>query len=181
MKKWIIPYTIAEQEFVDFNEYHLRRTPAGKKSVLRLRVMFVVAVAVFLPLVFIMDTHVSVKLVQVAGLAVIALIAWFLIIPYLLFTAKRTAKKKRKPDESLFSRSGQLIFDFEDRTITDIGEISELKIPFQNISVCYETEGMFYFYFRENGAVLLPFRLFSNASALAEFSELVHQSFHCER
>ncbi len=181
MKKWTIPYTIAEQEFVDFNEHHLRCTPTGKKIVLRLRVMFVVAVAALLPLVFIMDTHISVRLVQLAGLAVLVLIAWFITIPYLLFMAKRTAKKKRKPDESIFSRSGQLIFDFENRTITDIGEISEFKIPFQNISVCYETESMFYFYFRVDGAVLLPFRVFSNASSLAEFRELVHQSFNCER
>ncbi len=181
MKKWTIPYTIADQEFVDFNEYHIRHTPAGKKIVLRLRLVFVLAVAVVVPLVFIADTHISIKVIQLAGLAVLTLIVWFLTIPYLLFMAKRIAKRKRKPDESVFSRSGQLIFDFENRTITDIGEISELKIPFENITVCYETESMFYFYFRADGAVLLPFRSFSKSESLAEFQELVHQSFHCER
>lgn len=179
MQDWVFLYTITEQEYLDFNEHHLRKTPAGKKVVLKLRLMAAFIPILTLPLVFLLDTYAVVKVIQIAVIVAFSLIWYFTSIRRMLNATKR-ALKKQKPEDRLYSSQGQLVFDFENGIIIDTGEKAEVRVLFNNIIMCYETQYMFIFYFGTNRAIMLPYRLFNCAEDLYEFKSIIHSIFPCE-
>ncbi len=180
MNSFILPYTVTEQEYIEFNEHYIYKTPRGKKLLLKNRLMCVFAVLVVVPLVFIMDTEIIVKYIQLVGLFILALISWFLSAFILKNSTKRSVKKMRNPVDSLYSQKGQLVFDFENRIITDMGERAEVRVFFDNVTACYETLSAFYLYYSSTQAIIVPYRIFRSVEELNSFRLLVHSSFRCE-
>lgn len=181
MPVWTVPYTITDQEYIDFNEHYLRKTPNGKKILLKYRISIVIATILVIPLIFLMDTDMTVKFIQLAVLAVLPIIWISLSVRMLMRSTKKIMKKRSRNGDSHFSRYGQLIFDFENEIIIDSGERAEVRVLFQNVGLCYETESMFYFYFGANQAIILPYRLFNTAEDFYEFQGLVHGYFLFEK
>lgn len=179
MNIWTVPYTISEQDYLDFNEHFLRNTTAGKKSFRTYRLVGVIAVLTVLPLLFIIDSDLIVKSIQLVVLLLMALLWWFISPHIMLNSIKRKLRKAESLEKSLYSQHGQLVFDFENRLIVDTGERAEVRVLFDNVTVCYETVSAFYFYFNSSQAIIMPYRIFETAEDFYAFQNLVHYNFFC--
>lgn len=177
MTKFIIPYHITDEDYVAFNDHHLRHTPYGRKVVRNGRVALV-ALSVFI-LIFFWFQHqdLSILLWQAIGMGAVCLFSCFFFHRSMMRTIRRRVQKSHKTGKELFSPRGELTVDFENRTITDKGEKFHLEVPFSSVQEMYETDTAFYIYIHQQGGFIIPYHLFLRTDELAAFRKSAKAAF----
>lgn len=153
-------YDITEQEYMQFNEYHLLNSPSGKRTLLLTKCMGSIVSIVIIIAAGIIGNDKEQLITNIIFLAVFSII-WFA-------TGKRIAlknmnkqlKKLEKEDGKLYSNRGTIIFD-EDG-ITDISPDKELKTPYSTVTQICTGNGALYIYFSPIMAYIVPTRLLNN-------------------
>lgn len=180
MSTFTIPYTITDNDYLAFNNYHLRYTKTGRKALLSMRLIAPVLSLFALILFWIAECDLYFIIVELVAFIIFSIIWWLSARRFMLHSIKRRLKKAHDTDQLLFSPNGQLIFDFENRVIMDITDKAETKISFDKIKTYYETDTAYYFYFSSIQAILLPRHLFHSTEEFISFQNLVHSNFcHC--
>lgn len=177
MKVFNLPYRLGEEDYLKFNDHFLQYTPLGKKTLSTYRLILPIVAAIFYLFILYFSRDPIVLIAEAVVLSILSLI-WFLCArKILLKSIQKRVKRSKAGDPVLFSPAGEIVFDFENRSLTDIDEKTETKIRFESISVCYRTEDAFYFYFQPARAVILPYRCFSDRAEMDEFFHLVSTYF----
>lgn len=107
----------------------------------------------------------------------VACILWWVFARHIiLFSLKRKLKKPNSVEKSLFNKTGKLVFDFENRLITDESNKIDLKINFDKIIKYYETDTAFYFNFTH--AFMIPYHNFKSKEKFEKFRALSRKFFN---
>lgn len=153
-------YDITEQEYMQFNEYHLLNSPSGKRTLLLTKCMgFIVSIAIIIAAGIIGDDK-GQLLMNAVFLAVFSII-WFARGKHIaLKNMNKQLKKLKKEDGKLYSNKGTIIFD--DKLITDMSEDKELKTPYSTVTKLCTGNGALYIYISPIMAFIVPTRLLNN-------------------
>ena len=181
MPVWSFPYTLSTDDYLAFNEHYLRYRPSGKKAMRNCRLIFPAVLLPITLLTFLYQKDFTLLIIQLILSSVFCVLWFFFCDRFIVFTMKRRLKKKDSVENTLYSKEGLLVFDFEKRFIKDFGDKTEEKLSFDSVMVCYETNTAFYFYFSEARAVILPYVNIRTQADFLDFRNLVCQTFPVEK
>ena len=162
-------YDITEQEYLQFNEYHLLNSAAGKRGLILTKCMGLIFSIVLVAAFIIAGAESGLIITETIFLAVFSII-WFV-------RGKKTAiknmrkqmKKLKKENGKLYSNKGTLILD--ECGITDISEDKELKTPYSSITQLCVGNNALYIYFSPMMAYIIPIKLLDNIHEFQLFIE----------
>lgn len=162
-------YYITEQEYLQFNEYHLLNSAAGKRGLILTKCMGLIFSIVLVVAFIIAGAESGLIITETIFLAVFSII-WFA-------RGKKTAiknmrkqmEKLKKENGKLYSDKGTLIFD--EYGITDISEDKELKTPYSTVTQLCIGNNALYIYFSPMMAYIVPNRLINDINEFKAFLE----------
>lgn len=162
-------YDITEQEYLQFNEYHLLNSAAGKRGLILTKCMGLIFSIVLVVAFIIAGAESGLIITETIFLAVFSII-WFA-------RGKKTAiknmrkqmEKLKKENGKLYSDKGTLIFD--EYGITDISEDKELKTPYSTVTQLCIGNNALYIYFSPMMAYIVPNRLINDINEFKAFLE----------
>ncbi len=170
-------YHITVQDILDFNEFYLLNTNAGKKSLRSHRIIVPVTLIIIFAVMFINDISI-VSLVVYPVAAVVFCIVWQKTCHKPILSAYKSRLKKQSAAESgLYSPDGEIIFDFDNRMIIDIGAREETRVKFSDITACFDGKSGFYLYYSSSKAIILPYSSFFSPEECFSFQAVLHSTF----
>ena len=165
-------YTVSEQDYIEFNRYHMQKSPAGKRS--RSVVLLMMLAAFLIVLVVNLSSdgfEGSIPVLIIFGLA--GLFMLLQMGPMMRWNAKMSIKFMKK--------SGRLPYDNQVNLRVENDFIIE-KTPMTEIKTMYPkleriAVGPFgvYLYTSAISAILIPNTVFSNAAQKYDFLQLINQ------
>ncbi len=175
--KFLISYHITDEDYIAFNDHHLRYTPFGRKVVRYCHIALILFSLLLLGLFWLWHHDGFVLACQAVAVAVVCGLWLIFFRRSMLENLRRRVRKAHKAGKELFSPHGELTVDFERGTVTDKMEKMTLEVPFSSIEHYYETPTAFYLYNQPRGGFILPFRAFADANEVAAFREMARAVF----
>lgn len=159
-------FELTEEDYINYNLDHSKKSPSMKKSILIQRIMGPV-IFVIAPFVIIQFSEIPLWYwLMIFGLSSIA---WFVYYPkYTMWEIKRRVKKMLEEgnNENLFNQRKLLLTD---EGITETSSIGASNISWDKIESLEETEDYLYIYISSVSAHIVPKRIFENLDEQEEF------------
>lgn len=175
--KFVIPYHITDEDYIAFNDHHLRYTPFGRKVVRNSRIALAVFALVLIGLCWLWGSD-AVTLVSVT-VAVTAVGGSFTIFfrRSMLKSLRKNVQRARKTGRELFSPHGELTVDFEAGVLVDKTDKMTLEFPFSSVQQYYETDIACYIYVQPQGGIIVPRHIFLKNDEWFTFRECARSAF----
>ncbi len=169
----VFSYQIAlnEQDMLALNKHHMRYASEGKKTILTIRLLYLLIVFVMCVLYFTLESDRIARLIVTIAMLILAVVFWFTVPKTLLKSTLRRYRKQPKPSAS------QITIDFDNQIIHGTEENAETTLAFAGILNFYEGEEAYYFYIEPSRAIILPFRAFHSTEEFVQFKKLAHDAF----
>ena len=178
MGEYSINYSIIPDDRLNFNMNHIMREPSGRTSLLKTRLLMPLLCIYTLLVFFFAGYNYLFGFAVLTVMLFIGCVVWWIAAPkFTKNSLRKRLEKEYRAENSLFSHSGTLYFNFTEGFLTDFTEKGEFKIYFYGLTHCYETKDAFYFYMAPNKAIILPYRCFGSFEEKAYFDKLLHDSF----
>lgn len=164
-------FTLGDEDYVLFNQYHLLNSPLGKKSLMNCRLSFP-AVALALILIFWIVGLDSSLILTEAIVMIISSILWVVFSKKILLkTMSRKIVKMKKGSRLPYSSEGTLTFDGE--SIHEVTLNTDNRTNYRLIEKIAVTEKAIYIYFSSVQAYILPLTAFSSDLEKQQFLEFI--------
>lgn len=166
-----IDYTLTEEDYLNFNMYHVKNSKTATKSLNIQRFLG--------PLFFIVFAYVFSLIVDIAFLGIfipflVISIFWVIFYPkYFYSLVKRQTKKmiQEGENEGLLGKHHLLMTD---EGITEITSSSETRVRWESLKDLTEDDHSFYLYNSGLSAIILPKSALTN---IKEFRTYIHSKF----
>ncbi len=176
MNTFRINSSISEEDYFEFNRHHLLETPVGKKAIMFLRLVIIVAfLAVFIYTVF-SGADITMLIVEAVLSTVVGLVLWFNAYRIILGVFRLEMKLQKDVLKDMMGDS-EISFDFNGGIISDISPKEEVRVRFENVTAVYETDKAFYVYYNNVKAFVIPYRAFSSAEEFRAFQTALRSVF----
>lgn len=175
--KFVIPYHITDEDYIAFNDHHLKYTPFGRKVVRNSRIALAVFALLLIGLCWLWANDAVVTIsVAVAVTAVSAAYTVF-FRRSMLKTLRKNVQRARKTGRELFSPRGELTVDFEAGILVDKTDKMTLEFPFSSVQQYYETDTACYIYVQPRGGIIVPYHIFLKNDEWCAFRECARSAF----
>lgn len=161
-------FTLTEEDVYTFNRYHIRNSPAGRKTVNRLRLFFpamLILVAAFNAVML------ETRLLPLA-LSGALIILWFIFFnKFIDWSVRRSLKRAAKKGRLIDSQEVRVAFD-EGGILEQVGE-SEAKADYSAFERVASDESGVYLYNSAMTARVIPRRAFTSPDEMAQFVQFL--------
>lgn len=175
--KFVLSYHITDEDYLAFNEHHIRCTTFGRKAVRNGRIGLIALCLIILCFFWFQHNDRLVFLFQCIAVGLVCLLETIFFPRSMMKFTRRKLKKGQKTGKELFSPRGELTVDFENGIIVDKTEKMTLEIPFSSVQQWHETETAFYIYIQPQGGFILPYHDFFSSDDLRSFREIAQKTF----
>ena len=175
--KFTLPYHITDEDYIAFNDHHLRCTPFGRKIVRSIRIALGVFALLLVGLFWLWQQDTTLLIYQIIGVGIVYGLCLLFFRRSVLKTIRRKVKKSHKTGKEMFSPQGELTVDFEAQIIVDKSEKMTLEVPFSSVEQYYETDTAIYIYIQPQGGFILPHHVFVSIDELTAFRENARTAF----
>lgn len=161
-----INYNLTEQDFLDFNSYHAKQSPAIKRSILKQRLMGPV---IFLIAAFLAIRRSDVQQSYWITLFGITSILWFIFYPKYFYweISRRTSKTLKKKENAKVL--GEKTIRLASGKLKEIGIDNEEIASLDSIEKIEETEKHLFIYISPVSAFIVPIEAFEDRESKKEF------------
>ena len=166
--KYQFDVKLSEQDYLDFNLFHMMRSPYGKKQLKNIRLMFVFALAL-LGAIFVMSQGFS----KDTAFSVAVMVASFLVFQifirqFLKWSVKLTVKGQKGTGKMGYSPES--ILEFYDDYLIETMPGKKIEQNYSEIeNVCLVDMKIIYIYVTNVSAYMLPLSCFKSKVELDEF------------
>lgn len=165
-------YTVSENDYIEFNRYHVQNSMAGKRS--RKIALYIILAALLLLLVTdIISGNMGKITYTLIIYLVIGILMLLLLVPMMRWNIKLNIK--------LIKKSGRLPYEnevylrFEDDLLIDKTPLTEIKTSYAKLErIAVGTSGV-YLYNSAISAILIPNSAFANAAQKYDFLQFIHK------
>lgn len=166
-------FVLTEADYLNFNRYHMRFSPVGKKRRLIFQLMVpVILLLFFLASLFNADNNGSLLITAIIYAVFSAL--WLLILnPLQNLGLKINLKSLKKSGKLPFEK--EIDMDFEDEYIHQTMPDSEIKTNYSKIERIAVTEQSIYLYVSVVSAFIVPLSVFQSQAEKLDFLEFLRK------
>ena len=161
----------SEQDYLDFNLFHLINSPQGKKNIKKQRTSFIIIsiiTAILLIICFALKLKDSVSIMTIAFILSLFLTIFY---PKLLISGVKNNVKQSKADMPLYE---DCEIEFFENCIVEVTENKRLELKYPAIKrACVLNGKVVYLYIMANQAIILPFRVFNSQEQCNFFFEFL--------
>ena len=175
--KFVIPYHITDEDYIAFNDHHLRCTPFGRKVVRNSRIALVSFSLLWVGAFWLCLRDTAVLIVQAIAVGILCGLWMIFWRRAMLKTIRRRVRRSHKTGQERFSPRGELTVDFEAGTLIDKSEKMTLEFLFSAVQAFYETDTACYIYIQPQGGIIVPNHVFLKTDELLAFREHARNAF----
>lgn len=175
--KLIIPYHITDEDYIAFNDHHLRCTPFGRKVVRNARIALAVFALLLIGLSWLWANDAIVSGSVTVAVATVCGVAILLFRRSMLNMLPKRVQKSHKTGQELFSTHGELTVDFEAGILIDKTDKMTLEFPFSSVLQYYETDTACYIYIQPQGGIIVPYHVFLSNDEWTAFRDCSRCAF----
>lgn len=175
--KFTIPYHITDEDYIAFNDHHLKYTPFGRKVVRNSRIALVAFALVLIGLSWLWESDAVVAISVTVAVAAVCGSFTVFFRRSMLKTLRKNLQKSHKTGRELFSPRGELTVDFEAGILIDKTDKMTLEFPFSSVQEYYETDTACYIYLQPQGGIIVPYHIFLKNDEWFAFRECARSAF----
>ena len=167
---------LTEEDYLEYNKFHMLRSPYGRGNVNGSRTIYTVAICLFLLANFIRNGFtVTTLLVSIPLIALLALVHIF-IKDILAFSLKMSLKSMKKRGKMGYSPSYTI--EFYDDHFIETTETSQTREAYTGIERVSIVGGTYYLHTNNIGAYIILSSSFHSDEERAEFDAFVKATFN---
>lgn len=157
-----------DNDYLEFNKFHLLRSPYGEKSRKSMKSMLTVMLAAFALISLIFNGFSLSSLLYIIPLFVIWLLFWLFMDKFLISTVKTQLRQMKKSGKLPYSQSS--ILEFYEKGFVEITESNKTELKYtaiERISIVDKK----YIYIHTNSimAYIIPYSVFESDEQRSEF------------
>lgn len=175
--KFVIPYHITDEDYIAFNDHHLRYTPFGRKVVRYCHIALILFSLLLLGVCWLWHHDGFALACQAVAIAVVCGLWLIFFRRSMLENLRRRVRKAHKTGKELFSPHGELTVDFEAGILIDKTDKMTLEFPFSSVQQYYETDTACYIYVQPQGGIIVPYHIFLKNDEWFAFRECARSAF----
>jgi MFS superfamily sulfate permease-like transporter len=162
--------TLTDEDYLQFNVYHMLNGPDGKRSLLFTRL--VVPMICFLTVLTSAYSDPELAVIEAVILTIISVL-WVIF-------SKKILAKSMKDNVNRMRKNGKLpysaasIIKFDDACVHEITPDTETKTRYSAIEKIYDTEKAVYLFYSSLQAYILPANTFSNEAEKMRLMSFLH-------
>lgn len=166
---------LTEQDFFEFNKFHVFSSHHSNKSVSTTRItLTVLPVVVWLLTCVIVEFSIREVIARGIEFGFLSVLFWFGTKPFVWFFTKQTLNQMLKKGDRLFSPVAKL--EFNEDGFVEITDINRTECRYSAIESIYLVNGkMFYLYMNSIQAYLLPVAAFTSAEQYNGFLDFIQR------
>ena len=174
-------YTLNDNDYFEFNKYHLSNAPVNKKGLIVLRIMIPVIYILFLLLSLIdVENFNEYVFIGQAVVCIIVSLAWFFLVkPLYTFLLKINIKLMKKYGKLPYGKDVLICFDEE--FLIETTEKSESKIKYTSIERIVGANSAIYIYLNAVQAVIVPLSAFESEKIRDDFWDFIHYKWNAAK
>ncbi|MBR7116480.1 MAG: YcxB family protein [Clostridia bacterium] len=166
--------TLTEEDYFNFNKFHMLKSPYGKKTVNSLRVSITVMIIAFMFIsVLFGDFSLESWLYTIPLL--ILLVLFHVFMPnYLTFIIKGQIKQMKKSGKMPYSKES--VIEFYDESFSEATEDNKTEMKYSAIErISVVTGKSIYLHTNNIMAYIIPMSAFASEDEYASFMEFIHK------
>ena len=171
-------YTMDENDYFEFNKYHLFENPANKKRVLIRRLMVPLACVVIWLIFLLLGADFDTLSVLLFVYSVFS-VMWFLSYKYsLIFSLRRNIKAMKKQGKLPYSN--EVIIQFNEDCFIETTSATETRTKYTNVEKVVLGKSAVYVYMGAIQAYIVPFSVFETEKQKEEFCAFIENKRQCQ-
>jgi len=170
-------FKITEQDYLDFNKYHMFNAPAMKKQMLPFRLIIPI---LFVFISFFQFQGFDSDFIRRTTIGIIGSIAWFFISKFTFISSIKKNIKNMKKDGKLVSNENTTI-QFHDDFLIDITGATETKMGYTNLERVAIGDNAVYIYIGAMQAFIVPLSAFESEAQRNEFLEFINSKIRYQK
>lgn len=169
---------IEESDYLYFNQYHLLKSPMGKRHLLYYRLMMPILCLFIVGIFYLAGADPLLIVFEGIAMGILAFIWVFFSKRIILKSLARKTAMMKKQGKLLYDREATMIFDKE--FVQEITETMEMKVNYSKIHNLIVEEHGIYLYYGGMQAFILPFSTFSDAAQQEAFLSFLRSKISTE-
>lgn len=166
-------YTLDDEDYLEFNKYHLLNSPAGKRNIRILRMLLPAMLAIMLLVIAMQSNADWMELLGVMTFFFIVSVIWIVTAQKTMLRSMRKSIHKLKKDGKL-PYSKQTAIRFEDDAFHETTEDTETKTAYRKLENIAVSDHAIYAYTSAMQAYIIPLRVFESDAQRTAFMQFLN-------